>query len=504
MSDHERSFRSGSAEADAKRKWLGLGALALTSFFLTLDDTALSVALPSIGRDLGLGLSGLEWVVNAYTLALAALLLTGGKLSDALGSRRIFLAGLAVFTIASLAAELAPTGLLLIAARVVQGAGAALLMPATLAIISTTFPARRRGMAIGIWAGVSAGGLAIGPLLGAALTESFGWRSIFLVNVPLGVLGLAFGRAILVESRPASRRLHLDLAGMLAWSATLFALVFALTEGMSYGWSSPLVLGSFASAAVGLVVFVQLERRREEPLLELSLFRSRNLSGANAVSLLSTAVMCSIFFFISLYLQIVRGYSAIEAGAAFLPMTLLICLVAPAVGRVSDRIGRRLPAALGMVVLAGGLLLLSRLGGTSGLGALLPALMLSGLGIGLTTAPVTTAALDFAPQDEAGVRAGILNTSRMIGLAVGIALMGAIVTARWPGGLAGAATDPQAFVDGLSVAFIVNAVSALVAAALAATTIAGDRPAHVRAAGRRWRSTGDDSQALAEASTPAS
>lgn len=504
MSDHRRSSRSGSAEPGPKRKWLGLGALALASFLLTLDDTALSVALLAIARDLGLGLSGLEWVVNAYTVALAALLLAGGWLADALGSRRIFLAGLAVFTTASLAAGLAPTGQLLIAARVLQGAGAALMMPATLAMISGTFPARQRGMAIGIWAGVSAGGLAIGPLLGAALTESLGWRSIFLVNVPLGALGLAFGRAILTESRPASPRGHFDLAGMLVSGATLFALVFALTEGMSYGWSSPLVLGSFASAAVGLVVFVRLERRREEPLLELSLFRSRNLSGANAVSLLSTAVMCSIFFFISLYLQIVRGYSAIEAGAAFLPMTLLICLVAPAAGRVSDRIGRRLPAALGMVVLAGGLLLLSGLGATSGLGILLPALMLSGLGIGLTTAPVTAAALDFAPEDEAGVRAGILNTSRMIGLAVGIALMGAIVTARWPGGLARADTDPQAFVDGLSVAFIVNAVLALVAAAPAAMTIAGGRPVHVRAAGRQWRSTGNDHQALAEATTPAS
>ena len=504
MRDYHGSCRGARGEAGGKQEWLGLGALALVSFLLTLDDTALSVALPPIGRDLGLGLSGLEWVVNAYTLALAALLLTGGKLSDALGSRRIFLAGLAVFTIASLAAGLAPTGLLLIAARVVQGAGAALLMPATLAIISTTFPARQKGMAIGIWAGVSAGGLAIGPLLGAALTESFGWRSIFLVNVPLGALGLAFGRVILVESRPASRWLHLDLAGTLVWSATLFALVFALTEGMSYGWSSPLVLGSVASGAVGLVVFVQLERRREEPLLELSLFRSRNLSGANAVSLLATAVMCSIFFFISLYLQLVRGYSALGAGAAFLPMTLLICLVAPAAGRISDRIGRRLPAAIGMVILAGGLLLLSGLGATSGLGALLPALMVSGLGIGLTTAPATAAALDFAPDDEAGLRAGLLNTSRMIGLAIGIALMGAIVTARWPGGLAGATTDPRAFVDGLSVAFIVNAAIALVAAALAATTITGGRSAHARAAGRQWRSAGDDPEALAEPTTPAS
>ena len=463
----------GDAEATPSAgSWWTLGALSLASFLLTLDDTALAVALPAIGRDLGLGLSGLEWVVNAYTLALAALLLVGGWLADAYGSRRIFLAGLAVFSVASLASGLASTGLLLIGARVVQGAGAALMMPASLAIVSSAFPAARRGMAIGVWAGVSAGGLAIGPLLGAALTESLGWQAIFLINVPFGVLGLAFGRTILSASKPASRRRRFDPAGTLALGATLFALVFALTQGMSYGWASPLILGAFASAAAGAALFVLLERRRAEPLLELALFRSRSLSGANAVSLLSTAVMCGIFFFVSLYLQLVLGYTAIEAGAAFLPMTLLICLVAPAAGRISDRIGTRLPAAAGMVILAGGLLLLSRLGPESSLRSLLPGLTVAGLGIGLTTAPVTTAALDFAPPGEAGVRAGILNTSRMIGLAIGIALMGAIVSARWPGGLAGAVTDRRAFADGLSTALLVNAAIALVAAGVAAVTMA--------------------------------
>ena len=462
--------------AERAGSWWTLGALSLASFLLTLDDTALAVALPAIGRDIGLELSGLEWVVNAYTLALAALLLVGGWLADAHGSRSVFLAGLAVFSVASLAAGVAATGSLLIGARVLQGAGAALMMPASLAIVSSAFPAARRGMAIGVWAGVSAGGLAIGPLLGAALTESLGWQSIFLINVPFGVLGLAFGRTILSASEPASRRRRFDPAGMLALGATLFALVFALTQGMSYGWASPRILVAFASAAAGAALFVLVERRRDEPLLELALFRSRTLGGANAVSLLSTAVMCGIFFFVSLYLQLVLGYTAIEAGAAFLPMTLFICLVAPAAGRISDRIGRRLPAAAGMVILAGGLLLLSRLGPESSLRSLLPGLTVAGLGIGLTTAPVTAAALDFAPPGEAGVRAGVLNTSRMIGLAVGIALMGAIVSARWPGGLAGAVTDRRAFADGLSTALLVNAVIALVAAGVVAVTIA-PRPA---------------------------
>ncbi|HJS92629.1 MAG TPA: MFS transporter, partial [Solirubrobacteraceae bacterium] len=237
----------------SKKTWLGLGALGLVSFLLTLDDTALSVALPSVGRDLGLGLSGLEWVVNAYTLALAALLLAGGRLADAFGARRVFLIGLAGFTVASLAAGLAPSGVLLLAARGLQGAGAALVMPASLAVIHAGFPERRRGLAVGVWAGISAAGLAIGPLVGAALTESLGWGSIFLVNVPVGVLALAAGRVILAKSMPAARERRFDLAGMLTSAVTLVALVFALTEGMSYGWRSPLVLASFAATAAGLV-----------------------------------------------------------------------------------------------------------------------------------------------------------------------------------------------------------------------------------------------------------
>ena len=267
----------------------------------------------------------------------------------------------------------------------------------------------------------------------------------------------------------------MDISGMLASAAALVALVYALTEGMSYGWSSTPVVAAFAAAGAALGLFIGVERRAGAPLLELALFRSRNLSGANAVSLLSTAVMCGIFFFISLYLQVVRGYTALEAGLAFLPMTVLICFVAPFAGRLGDRVGRRLPAVAGMSVLAGGLWLLSRLDATTGIGTLLAALAVAGIGIGLATAPTTAAALDSAPEDEAGVRAGILNTSRMIGLAVGIAFMGAIVSARWPGGLAGAATDPRAFVDGLSVAFVVNAVIAIAAALLAALTLDGAR-----------------------------
>ena len=465
----------------ARARWNGLAILALFSFLLTLDDTALAVALPTIGRDLGLGLSGLEWVVNGYTLALAALLLVAGRLADVHGSRRLLLCGVAVFTAASLGAAVAPSGTLLVAARVVQGAGAALIMPATLALIASSFPERRRGFAVGVWAGVSAAGLAVGPLVGAALTAWVGWSAIFLFNVPAGVLGLAVAPRLLAAG-PKRQSSGFDVAGMLASAAGLFALVYALTEGMSAGWSSMPVVAAFAAAVAALGVFIVLERRSPAPLLELALFRSRNLTGANAVSLLSTAVMCAVFFFISLYLQVVRGYTALDAGLAFLPMTVLVCLVAPVAGRLGDRVGRRLPTVVGMAVLATGLWLLSRLGATTGVGPVLAALVVAGVGIGLSTAPTTAAALDHAPEWEAGVRAGILNTSRMIGLAVGIALMGAIVSARWPGGLAGAATDPRAFVDGLSIAFVVNAAIAITAALVAALTLdSGSRPRAFRA-----------------------
>jgi EmrB/QacA subfamily drug resistance transporter len=464
---------SASSRSPTRRDWSTLGALAVASFVLTIEDTAIAVALPTLARELDLGLAGLEWVVNAYTVAIAVLLLTGGRLADVLGRRRVLVIGLILFTCASLVAGLARTGSLLIAARAAQGAGAALIMPATLAILIAVFPDRRRGMALGVYAGAGAAALALGPLVGALVSEGLGWSWIFLLNVPLGLLGLLAATLALPEAPSAQPGRDLDVPGLAISAVGLLTLVFALTEGGRYGWGSARVIGLLAASVLALAAFLSTERRRRAPLIEPGTFRSRRTAGANVVMLLSTSVMCSVFFFVSLYLQSVAGYTALAAGASFLPMTALIVATAPLAGRVSDRLGPRLPATCGLALLAAGLGLLTRLGIETDLWSLLPGLALVGVGVGLTTTPVTAAALEGSPDEEAGVAAGILNTSRMIGLSLGIAAMGAIVSASWPGGLADQDVPPQAFVDGLSTAFLVNTGVAALTAALAAWALPG-------------------------------
>lgn len=459
------------------RAWWSLAALSLASFLLLVDDTAVAVALPAIGRDLGLGLSGLEWVVNVYTLVLAVLILSGGTLADRLGTRRVLLLGLAVFTAASLAAAFSASGAWLLAMRGLQGAGAALMAPATLAAVSMTFPPARRGLALGIWSGVTAAALALGPLVGALLSQSLGWRSIFFVNVPLGA-ALVVSVVLTLPGSPAtSRKARLDLAGLGASAAGLSALVFGLTQAPSYGWASARLWALLALAAAALALFVWIERRSAAPMLDLSLFRARNFAGANAVGLLSLAVMCSIFFFVSLYLQLALAYSPIGAGSALLPLTLVIVLVSPLAGRLVDRIGACVPMAAGMALLAVGLLLLSGLEADSGLSGLLPGLAVAGLGIGLTSTPITTAVLDAVPSARSGVGAGTLSAFRMVGLSLGIAIMGAIVAAEWPGGLVAGAVSAESFADGLATGFLVNAGIALAGALVAAATIRRRRAA---------------------------
>src|SRR5262245_16241822 len=307
--------------AEENRKWWTLVAVAFGLFMIMLDNTIVNVALPTMQRSLGLKVSELEWIVTGYALTFGAFMLTGGKLADLFGRRRIFVVGLVIFTAASLACGLAGGATLLIAARVVQGLGAALMNPATLSIITVTFPPRQRGTAIGIWAGVSALALAIGPLLGGIITERVSWNWIFFINVPVGVLAIAAAYLFIVESRDTSREQRPDFPGLLTSGVGLFALTYGLIEANNYGWTSTRILIAFGIAVVSLVAFVLFERHQRLPMLDLSLFRNVSFSGANTVMLLIGLAMFGVFFYVSLYVQQILGYSPTQAGASFLPWT---------------------------------------------------------------------------------------------------------------------------------------------------------------------------------------
>src|SRR6266851_7296519 len=408
--------------APENRKWWTLAAVAVGLFMIMLDNTVVNVALPSIQQDLGIGISELEWVVNAYALTFGVLLLTGGKLADLFGRRAIFIAGLVVFTGASLWCGLAGGAGSLIAARTVQGVGAALMNPATLSIITATFPPRKRGTAIGIWAGVSAMALAIGPLVGGLLTAHVNWNWIFFINVPIGIAGLLAIPLFIDESRDTSHEQRPDVPGLVSSAVGLFALTYAFIEANNYGWTSGRILGSFAVAIVALVTFALLERHQRLPMLNLSLFRNRTFSGANTAMLFIGLAMFGTFFYVSLYMQNVLGYSPVEAGASFLPMTLLIVVAAPQAGKLSDRYGSRWLVGGGMFLLTIMLLYYSQLGSHESFWAILPGLLIGGIGMGLTMTPTTAAAMSSVPVDQAGVGSAVLNSSRQVGGSLGIAV----------------------------------------------------------------------------------
>src|SRR5881275_1131762 len=411
------------------KKWWTLGAVSIGLFMIMLDNTVVNVALPAMQSSLHIGLSELEWVVTGYALTFAAFMLTGGKLADLLGRRLMFMAGLVVFTGASLACGLAPNGGFLIGARVVQGLGGALMNPATLSIITATFAPRERGKAIGIWAGVSAMALAIGPLVGGVLTEHVNWNWIFFVNVPVGILGLLAIPVFIEESRDTSVDQRLDVPGLAASALGLFSLTYAFIEANNYGWSSARIIGAFVVAAAALIAFVLLERHQRAPMLDLSLFRNRTFGGANAAMLFVGLAMFGTFFYLSLYMQNVLGYSPVQAGASFLPMTLLIILIAPRAGALSDRVGSRWLVGFGMTMLAVMLFYYSQLGPNESFWALVPGLLLGGFGMGMTMTPVTAAAMSAVAVDKAGIGSAVLNSARQVGGSLGIAVMGAIVAA---------------------------------------------------------------------------
>jgi EmrB/QacA subfamily drug resistance transporter len=462
--------------AEENRKWLTLASVAFALFMIMLDNTVVNVALPSIQRDLGMSLSSLEWVVSGYALSFAVLMLTGGKLADMFGRRRIFVLGLLIFTASSLACGLAPDAVFLVVARVIQGVGAALMLPATLSIITATFPPKERGTALGIWAGVSALALAIGPLLGGLITEHVGWNWIFYINVPVGILGVVAAQLVIRESKDMSHEQRLDAPGLITSGAALFAFVFALIESSRFGWTSATTIGLFVLGVAGIVAFVAVESRQRLPMFDLALFRNATFVGANLVALLVTLAMFGVFFYISLYMQGVRHYSAARAGATFLPMTLLIIFVAPLAGRFSDRLGSRGLMTSGMSMTGVSLLLFAQLEPHSTFWVILPALLVGGAGMALVMTPMTAAAMSAVPVDKAGVGSGMLNTFRQIGGALGIAIMGAILANRAAAELRAGATRVEAFMSGLHEALYVGAGVAFGAAVVAAALIRSHAP----------------------------
>jgi EmrB/QacA subfamily drug resistance transporter len=414
---------------DDNRRWWTLGAMCFALFMIMLDNTVVNNALPSIQRSLHADLSALEWTVNAYTLTFAVLLVTGGRLGDIFGRRRMFLFGVVVFAVSSAAIGLAPNDGLLVAGRAIQGIGAAFMMPATLSIITNAFPPHERGKAIGTWAGVSAMALALGPVVGGFLTEDVSWRAIFFLNLPVAAAAVVVTLFAAHESRDETVERTVDLPGVATLTVGLAAVVLALVEGNAWGWGSGRIVGLFVLAAVGLVSFAVIEMRTRVPMVDFKFFRSTTFLATNLVAFIVTFSMLATFFFLTLYLQNVLGYSPLETGLRFLPATLIIIVAGPVAGRLTDRIGPRPLMTAGLLLCAASLFLQSRLQVDTAYTQLLPAFLLLGLGLGLTMSPMSTAAMNSVDRTKAGVASGVLSMSRMVGGTFGVAALGALVTA---------------------------------------------------------------------------
>jgi EmrB/QacA subfamily drug resistance transporter len=455
------------------RKWWTLFAVAFGLFMIMLDNTVVNVALPSIREDLGISISELEWVVNGYALTFGVLLLSGGKLADMLGRRRIFIVGLVIFTASSFFCGFANSAGVLIGARVVQGVGAALMNPATLSIITATFPPRQRGTAIGIWAGVSAMALAIGPLVGGAITEHISWSWVFYINVPIGILGIFAARVFIDESKDTTEQ-RLDPLGLVTSAVALFSLTYGLIESNDRGWSDPVVLGLFGIAALFFVAFYLVESRQRLPMLDLNLFRNRSFTSANIVMLLIGLAMFGTFFFVSLFVQNVLRYSPMQAGATFLPMTMMIIFVAPVAGKLADKLGPRALMVPGLTLVTASLVLFSLQDTGSTFWTLLPALVIGGLGMATAMAPTTTAAMHAVPIAKAGVGSAVINSMRQVGGSVGIALTGAIVATQFNP----SRPNPQDFVDGFQLGLRAAAGIAFVGVLVAAFGIKPEQLRH--------------------------
>jgi EmrB/QacA subfamily drug resistance transporter len=414
---------------NAREKVIILLTMCFALAMAMLDNTVVNVALPTISRDLDAGVSSLQWIVDGYVLAFASLLLTGGILGDRYGRKKMFLAGLSVFTISSLACGLSPNSSWLIGARAVQGVGGALLMPGTLSILTVTFPPHERAKAIGLWAGVSGLALALGPTVGGLMVEHLGWESVFFLNVPIGLIAFLIGSRTVRESVSEGQR-RLDLGGLVLGTAALFSATYALIEANQLGWGDPLIEGSLAAFVVLIVAFLVWEHRNPHAMMPLRFFRIPAFSAGATVAFSVSLGMFATFFFLSLYMQLIRGYSAFGAGVRFLPMTVMIIVTAPAAGRYASRHGSRIPMTYGLILAGSGLLILSRLSLDTSFLIMLPVFVVMGHGMGATMAPMTAAVMNAVGPQRAGLGSAMTNTSREVGGVLGIALLGTILTTK--------------------------------------------------------------------------
>jgi EmrB/QacA subfamily drug resistance transporter len=464
-------------ETASDRPWIALILLCVAQFVVVLDASIVNVALPTIGRALDFSESNLPWVVNAYVLTFGGFLLLGGRMADLLGRRRVFMGGLVLFALASLAGGLATNSGQLIAARAVQGLGAAILSPAALSIVTTTFQdGAERNKALGIWGAVAGSGGAAGVLLGGVLTDGLGWEWVLWVNVPIGLIAAAISPSLLAESRSTADARHFDVAGAVSVTAGLSLLVYALVDANNAGWGSAQTIGLFAISAALLAAFVVIERRTPSPLMPFRIFRSRTLTGANIVGLLIGASLFSMFFYISLYMQQVLGYSAIHAGLSYLPLAITIIISAGIASQLVTKLGFKGVLATGMGLIAAALVWFSQISvHGSFLADILGPSLLAAVGLGFAFVTSTIAAVSGIAEHEAGLASGLINTSQQIGGALGLAILSAISIS-----VIGTSHAPADLTDGFQAAFTAGAGIALLGLVATLTLIrSSDSRAHV-------------------------
>ncbi|MGZ8700606.1 MAG: MFS transporter [Solirubrobacterales bacterium] len=468
------------------KRWLALILLCMTQFMVVLDASIVNVALPSIGEALQFSQENLSWVINGYVLTFGGFLLLGGRLADLLGRRRIFMIGLGVIAVASLAAGFASTEGQLIAARAAQGLGAAIISPAALSIVSTIFSdGAERNKALGAWGAVAGAGGAAGVLLGGILTDGLGWEWVLWVNVPVALVVLALTPRLIPESRSESATRHFDTLGAVTITAALSILVYGIVDAEQAGWGSAQTIGLLSASALLLGLFVVIERRSQAPLVPFGIFRKRTLTGANAVGLLVGASLFSMFFFITLYMQQVLDYSAIEAGLAYLPLSVAIIISAGVASQLVTRVGFKPVLAAGMLLIAGGLAWFSQVSvGGSFVSDILGPSLLAAVGLGFSFVPTTIAAVSGIENREQGLASGLINTSQQIGGALGLAMLATVANSKTTEVMAGAGGDPaalpNALVEGFQSAFLGGAVIALLGFALTLVLIrTRDSRAHV-------------------------